>query len=135
MLIESGVYSSLHSNCHHQITYSKFDLQIFYPPHLCEVWHCKNKLIRRSITIFDWEKDFLNTGVHEKVAIFNRTILNILKYYIPHETIVCNDRDPPWFNDKIRLLIKEKTTAYLNLFVIMVTLLIGNIVWNFFRAT
>ena len=25
---------------------------------------------------------------------------------------MCNDRDPPWFNTKIRLLIKEKTTAF-----------------------
>ena len=32
LLIESGVHSSLHSNCHQQIIYSKSDLQIFYPP-------------------------------------------------------------------------------------------------------
>ena len=44
--------------------------------------------------------------------IFNRTILNILNNYNPHETIVCNDRDPPWFNDKITFFIKEKTTSY-----------------------
>ena len=25
---------------------------------------------------------------------------------------LCNDRDSPWFNDKRRLLIKEKATAY-----------------------
>ena len=25
---------------------------------------------------------------------------------------MCNDRGQPWFNDKISLLIKEKTTAY-----------------------
>ena len=39
LLIElSGVYPSLHSNCHHQIIYSKFHLQVFYhPPYLREV--------------------------------------------------------------------------------------------------
>ena len=26
--------------------------------------------------------------------------------------VVYNDRDPTWFNDKIRFIIKEKTTAY-----------------------
>ena len=62
--------------------------------------------------MFDCENTFLNANVKEKVAIFNRIILNILSNYILHETIVCNDRDPPWFNDKIRLLINEKTTSY-----------------------
>ena len=78
LLIESGVHSSLHSNCHHKIICSKFDLQIFYPPsYLHEVCHykdAKTELIRRSIAVFDWEKAFSNTSVNEKVAIFNRTI-------------------------------------------------------------
>ena len=78
LLIESGVHSSLHSNCHHKIICSKFDLQIFYTPsYLHEVWHykdAKTELIRRSIAVFDWEKAFSNTSVNEKVAIFNRTI-------------------------------------------------------------
>ena len=69
------------------------------------------ELIRSSIAVFDWEKAFSNTSVDEKAAIFNRTILNVLNNYIPHETIVCNDRDPLWFNDKIRLLIKEKNDS------------------------
>ena len=69
------------------------------------------ELIRGSIAVFDWEKAFSNTSVDEKAAIFNRTILNVLNNYIPHETIVCNDRDPLWFNDKIRLLIKEKNDS------------------------
>ena len=29
----SGVHSSLHENCHHQITYVKFNLNVIYPPH------------------------------------------------------------------------------------------------------
>ena len=28
VVIDSGVYASLHSNCHHQIIYAKFDLKI-----------------------------------------------------------------------------------------------------------
>ena len=31
IVIDSGVHASLHSNCHHQIIYAKFDLKIFYP--------------------------------------------------------------------------------------------------------
>ena len=77
------MHPSLHSNSHHQIIYSKFDLQIFYPPpYLCEVWHYKDakaELIRQYIATLDWEKAFSNTSVNENVAIFNRTILHILK--------------------------------------------------------
>ena len=29
MVIDSNVHASLHSNCHHQIIYAKFDLKIF----------------------------------------------------------------------------------------------------------
>ena len=79
------------------------------------MWHYKDAkkvLIRTSVAMFRWEKAFSNTSVNETVAIATRTILSRLNDYIPHETIVCNDRGPLWFNDKIRLLIKEKTTPY-----------------------
>ena len=62
--------------------------------------------------MLDWGKTFSGSSFNEKVAIFNRTTLNILNNFIPHETSVRNDRDPYWFIDKIRLLIKEQTTGY-----------------------
>ena len=40
--------------------------------------------------------------------IFNETILNIVRNFILHETVLCDDRDPPWFNNKIKSLIQEK---------------------------
>ena len=46
------------------------------------------------------------------VSLFNRTIKNILSNYIPHETIICNDKDPPWFNRNIKQLIQEKNNTY-----------------------
>ena len=33
LVMESGIYSSLHSNCHHQIVFAKFNLPIFFPPY------------------------------------------------------------------------------------------------------
>ena len=39
----SGVHTSLHVNCHHQIIYAKFKLQIYYPPPYERVdWHYKH---------------------------------------------------------------------------------------------
>ena len=44
--------------------------------------------------------------------IFNKTVLNVLSNFIPHEVIVCDDKDPPWFNGKIKSLINEKLRTY-----------------------
>ena len=44
MVIESGVYSSLNSSCHHQIAFAKFNLKICLEnmlPDSREVWHFK----------------------------------------------------------------------------------------------
>ena len=116
LVVESGVHPSLHPNCHHQIVFAKFNLQIYYPPpYPREVWHYKEantELIRRAVTDFNWDRAFLNTNVNEKVSIFSNTILNILSNFIPHETIVCDDKDPPWFNRTIKSLIQEKKDTF-----------------------
>ena len=51
-------------------------------------------------------------NVNDTVHLFNRTIKNILRNFIPHETITCDDRDPPWINSSIRRLIQDKNEAY-----------------------
>ena len=42
--------------------------------------------------------------------MLNKTILNILSNFIPHETV--NDKDPPWFTKKNKNLIQEKNNVY-----------------------
>ena len=37
---------------------------------------------------------------------------NTLSNYIPHKTIKCDDRDPPWLNKNNKQLILEKDQAY-----------------------
>ena len=46
--------------------------------------------------------------------IFNSTILNIFSNFILHISVVCDGKDPPWFNKKIRALIQEKNVAFKN---------------------
>ena len=46
------------------------------------------------------------------VHLYNKNIKNILSNYIPHETITCDDRDPPWINRKIKQLIHEINNTY-----------------------
>ena len=46
------------------------------------------------------------------VFVFNKTIKNIFSNFIPHETVNCDDRDPPWININIKQLIQEKNDTY-----------------------
>ena len=110
--VESGTQPSLNPNCHHQIIYAKFNLEVLYPPpYTREVWHYQDSnvdLTRRSIDEFDWDRAFANKHVDKKVLIFNKTVLKVLSNLIPPEVIVCDDKYPPWFNGNIKSLISEK---------------------------
>ena len=104
--MESSVHSSLHSNCHHQITYTKFNLKIHYPrPYECEIWHyhkANTEQIRKTIEQFSWDRSFKNLDVNE---IVNHPSLS---NNITHEIITCDDRDPPLINNRVKELINEK---------------------------
>ena len=116
LVLESGIHSSLHSNCHHQIVFAKFNLSIFYPPpYERTVWYyerANTELIRRAIDQFDWVRALSNVNVDEKVYCFIKTLLNIIQNFIPHETIICDDRYPPWINKEIKKLMLEKNLAF-----------------------
>ena len=60
LITDSGIHPSLHFNCHHQITYGKFNLRIFHPPaYERHIWHYKNAnadMISKAIQGFDWDK-------------------------------------------------------------------------------
>ena len=89
---------------------------MFYPPpYEHEIQHYQRAnvdQIQQAIEQFSWEKLFRNLNVNEMVSLFNKTIKNILSNYIPHETITCDDKDPPWFNKNIKQLIQEKNNTY-----------------------
>ena len=113
LLTEFGVHSSsLYPNCHHQVIFAKFDLRIFYPT-LFErnVWHYKPgniDLIRQAVDNFDWNRALGNASLIRQVSVFSDIILYIISNFIPHKSIVCDDRDPPWVNSKIKkAIIKE----------------------------
>ena len=53
-----------------------------------------NDLMRRTVAMFGWDRAFVNTNVNEKVFILNKTILNIISNFIPHETLTIDDKDP-----------------------------------------
>ena len=121
LVMESGVHSSLYQNCHHQIIYAKINLEVCYPPpYEGEIWHYQRAnvdQIQLAIEQFSWEKSFRNLNINETVSLFNRTIKNILSNYIPHKTIICDDKDLPWFKKTIKPLIQEKNNTYKTYFL------------------
>ena len=116
LVMESGVHSSLHANCHHHITFAKFNLKIQYPPpYEQEVWHYRKAnvdQIREAISKVPWDNRFANINVNEQVQLFSQTIISIISNYIPHETITCDDSNPPWIDEKIKKLILHKNRAF-----------------------
>ena len=46
------------------------------------------------------------------MSISFNTVLNILINYTPHETKICDDRDPPWMTTKIKEFIFQKNKPY-----------------------
>ena len=74
MVVNSGVHSSLHANCHHQIVFAKFDLKVYYlPPYEREVWHYQqaNSIrIRRAIHGFNWKRALSNLNVETSKSLF-----------------------------------------------------------------
>ena len=115
-IMDSGVHSTLHSKCHHQIIYSNLNLKIENPPpYTRKIWNysrSKTDLIKRSFESFNWSKFFSCKSVHEQVEPFNKTLLNIFHKFIPNKIIAYDDRDPSWMNDEIKKLIKRKNWLF-----------------------
>ena len=93
--MNSGIHSSFHPNCHHQIIYSKINLTIEYPhPYERIVWDYKKADIAHinfATDGFNWVNLFEGKNIDEQVHDFNKTLLNIFKNFIPHKIITFND--------------------------------------------
>ena len=85
------------------------------PPQEREIRHYKKAnidLVQQAIREFTWQRAFHRKNINAKVAILNNTINNVLSNFIPHETITCDDKKPPWLNKNIINLIKNKNIYY-----------------------
>ena len=71
-------------------------------------------MISKAIQGFDWDKTFLDKSTEEKASILTKSILNIMSNVIPNEKVTIDDKDPPWINNKIKSLIKNKTEHFKN---------------------
>ena len=97
--MDSGVHPSLHSKCHHQVIYAKLNLQIEYPPpYIRKVWDygkAQVNLINKAIENFDWNELFSGKNIHNQIKLFNTTILNIFRNFVPNKLFCAMIRSPP----------------------------------------
>ena len=114
--VNCGTHSSLNFKCHYQITHSKLNLNIDYPPPYEQlVWDYRKANIdniKNSIKSVNWEFLLNNKTVNRQVAIFNETILNIFSNFVPNKLVTFNDCDPLWMNDFVKNKIKWKHQIY-----------------------
>ena len=51
---------------------------------------------------FDWKLTFVNFNPNEQVIVLTNTIMKIMSNFTRNETILINDKDPIWINNKIK---------------------------------
>ena len=116
LIMDAGVHPSHHSKCHHQVIYVKLNLQVEYPPpYTHEIWDygkAQFDLINKAIENFDWNKLFSGQDIHDQVNLFDTTILNIFRNFIPNKVVLCDDKEPAWVNEEVRFLIKQKNLMF-----------------------
>ena len=64
------------------------------------------------LDLLDWDKALSLNDVDKEIAIFSDTLMNIMQKFLPDETIICDDRDPPWIDKEIKQLIEQKYQFY-----------------------
>ena len=82
------------------MVFAKLDIPIYYAP-----------LYIGSNADFIWWA-LLISDVNKQAAIFRGILMNIMQNFVPNETIICDDRDPPWMNKEIKQLTEYKKQFY-----------------------
>ena len=94
----------------------KPSLKIEYPP-LYEllIWSSKNATVQQincATKSFTWDRSFTGKNDYDLLYSFNKIILNIFCHFIPNKIIICDDKDPPWFNDEIHQTLNKKNELF-----------------------
>ena len=116
LVVDSGVHSSLHTNCHHQITYCNINLMIVYPsPYerlVCDYKRASESVINAGLNKVDWEFLFSNKSVNQQVVIFNQSVMNGFSNFVPNKFVTFNDRDPLLMTLNIKDKINYRNNIY-----------------------
>ena len=111
LVVDSGAHPSLYLNCHHQITFSRYNLNAEYPPpYEMLVWDyskANTESIKQALMQINWQNLFLNKDVHQQVRTLNDIVINVFSNFVPNKIVTFVDRDPPWMTEYIKTKIQQ----------------------------
>ena len=114
--VNSGVHTSLHPKCKHQIIHSSFNLNIYYPPPYHRlIWDYEKAdplKISKAFDSVNWERLFGQHDINQQVKTLNEVLLNIFRNYLPNKYIIIDDKDPVWMNDTVKSKIIAKNLLF-----------------------
>ena len=112
LVLDSDIHPSLHLNCHHQITFSRYNLDVEYPPPYERlVWDynkANTESIKQALMQINWQNLFLNKDVHQQVRTLNDIVINVFSNFVPNKIVTFDDRDPPWTTEYIKTKIQQR---------------------------
>ena len=86
------------------------------PKYVRKIWHfnrAKEDLIKRAISRFPWEANLRrHQDPNHQVNILNQTILNIMSNFVPNEVKTVCPREPEWFNNSIKKLLRNQNKVF-----------------------
>ena len=59
-----------------------------------------------------------NIDVDKMIYIFNKTTINTLCNFVPHEMVLFDERYPPWMKEEIKKLTHGKKNIFVSLKII-----------------
>ena len=117
LILDSGVRPSLDPTVKHQIIYCKLNFQSQpLPNYKRRIWYynrANSVLLNRAISNFNWTNELNKfNNPTDQVEIFNNTLFNIMSNFIPNQNKTFHPKDPPWFSDQIRQLLKNQNKLF-----------------------
>ena len=114
--VNSGIHSSLHPSCHHEIVHTSFNVDIYYPPPYQRlIWDYKkpdSTNIRKALDSVNWERLFDKKDLNSQVVTLNETTLNVVRNYVLNKYITIDDKDPVWMNETIKSKMEKRNKLY-----------------------
>lgn len=120
LFLDCDIHPSLHSTCHHQINFSKVNIENPLPkPYKRRLWHynrANKEAIQKCLEDFDWENS-LNACAHDvnlQVKLYTETVLHVFENYVPFDDSIVNPKEPPWMSKNIKQYYNKYRKAYKN---------------------
>ena len=86
LIVDSGFHPSLHSKCHHLITYCRCNLTVEYPTPMKDL----SEII---YILTNWDHLFINKDAHQQVKILTDAFFFF--NFTPYKVVTFDHRDPP----------------------------------------